>query len=402
MTPEVIIVGAGLAGSAAAIQLSRAGRRVVILDKEKQPHHKVCGEFLSQEALHYLQTLGVEVAQLGAVPVHSVRIAGVTRPLPFAAMSLTRRCLDEELLRIAAEAGATVVRGARAQSLARTARGWQVNVEDGSGKESILHAPDVFLATGKHDLRGRSRPAGRQSDLVAFKMYFRLKPAQVAALDGCVELHLFRGGYAGLQPVEDGAANLCCLVQRNELRRIGGRWENLLTAMQADSPLLRQRLADAEPMLSKPLALSSIPYGYVREATEPSLWVLGDQAAVIPSFSGDGMSIALHSGHLAASMYQAKETSESFQHQQRLDLGSQVLLATILSKGLVWAPSRNIMAASVKLLPSLVDLFARGTRISQQAVRKNVAHGSAPVDAYKATPAMESTRHPSAAHRAGR
>jgi flavin-dependent dehydrogenase len=371
--PEVMIIGGGLAGSAAAITLSRAGHSVVILEKEKQPQHKVCGEFLSQEALQYLQALGVEVNSLGAVPIHSVRIAGVTRALPFAAMSLTRRCLDEELLRIATAAGVTVMRGARVQSLAQIATGWQAKLEDGIGNESILEAPDVFLATGKHDLHGRRRPAGKQSGLVAFKMYFRLTPPQTAVLKGCVELHLFRGGYAGLQMVEVGAANLCCLVQREQLQCLGGKWENLLAAMQADSPLLQERLSAAEPLLPKPLALSSIPYGYVCDEAESSLWVLGDQAAVIPSFSGDGMSIALHSGCLAASLYQAHQTAEDFQQQLRRELGSQVSLATTLSRGLVWAPSQSVMAASVKLIPSLVDLFARGTRISQQALRKNVA-----------------------------
>jgi flavin-dependent dehydrogenase len=372
VTPDVIVIGGGLAGSAAAINLCLTGHSVVMIEKEKQPQHKVCGEFLSQEALEYLRALGVAVSELGAVSIQTVRIAGVVRKLPFAAMSLTRRRLDEELLRLAAKAGATVMRGTRAQSLGRTPTGWKVSVADSYGNESTLNAPDVFLATGKHDLHGRPRPTGRQSDLVAFKMYFHLTQDQTAALDGCVELHLFRGGYAGLQLVEGGIANLCCLVQRKQLQRIGGRWESLLTAMQADCPLLCERLCDAEPVLPKPLALSSIPYGYVREDTEPSLWVLGDQAAVIPSFSGDGMSIALHSGCLAAAMYQERASAQEFQHQLRRELASQVSLATTLSRGLVWALTRHIMSASVSLFPALVDIFARGTRISQEAVRKNV------------------------------
>jgi len=58
---EVVVIGGGLAGSAAAIVLGRAGSDVVLLERESQPQHKVCGEFLSREALKYLELLGLEV-----------------------------------------------------------------------------------------------------------------------------------------------------------------------------------------------------------------------------------------------------------------------------------------------------------------------------------------------------
>ena len=95
MKAEVVITGGGLAGSAAAIVLARAGRDVVLLERESQPQHKVCGEFLSQEALMYLRSLGADVGAMGAATIHSVRLArGTGRSaavLPFGAMSLTRR-----------------------------------------------------------------------------------------------------------------------------------------------------------------------------------------------------------------------------------------------------------------------------------------------------------------------
>jgi len=364
---EVLIIGGGLAGAAAAIWLARAGRAVVVIEREAQAHHKVCGEFLSREALNYLKLLGLDVARFGAVPIRSVRLAGrdgfSEANLPFPAQSLTRRRLDEELLQMAVDAGARVLRGCRVSGLEREGAVWRASIEGASP----VCARTAFLATGKHDLGGRPRPKGKQSDLVAFKMYWRLAPAQAAALAGHVELMLYRGGYAGLQAVEDGAANLSCLVQRKELQRLGGRWENLLAAMHDQCGLLRERLQSAEALLERPLAVSAIPYGYVRAASD-GVWALGDQAAVIPSFTGDGMSIALHSGCLAAAMYLRGETADQFQHKLRGELTSQVALATVVSRGLVWGPSRSVFTAAVGLWPEVLGVVARGTRIPEGAM----------------------------------
>jgi flavin-dependent dehydrogenase len=364
---EVVVVGGGLAGSAAAIRLAGAGCEVVLIERALLAEHKVCGEFLSREALNYLDLLGLQAASFGAVPIDAVRLAcksGVREAkLPFQAMSLTRRRLDEELLRLAVGAGAQILRGCRVDVLEREEAKWRVTVD---GAEPVL-ADAAFLATGKHDLGGRARPKGKQSDLVAFKMYWRLAPAQAAALEGHVELMLYRGGYAGLQPVEDGAANLCCLVQRKELQRLGGRWEYLLAAMQQECGLLRERLKGAQALLEKPLAVSPIPYGYVRAASD-GVWALGDQAAVIPSFTGDGMSIALHSGCLAASMYLRGESAEGFQKRLHGELSGQVALATLVSRGLVWRPSRSIFTAAVGLWPGVLGEVGLRTRIIETAL----------------------------------
>jgi flavin-dependent dehydrogenase len=361
VTAEVVVIGGGLAGTAAAIRLARAGRAVTLVERTSGPQHKVCGEFLSAEALDYLLALGVEAGALGAVPIRAVRIAGVTRRLPFRAMSLTRCSLDEELLRVAAEAGVTVLRGSRVDALLVEDAGWCARLEDGN---SVM-APAVFLATGKHDLRAKPRPKGRQAGLVGMKMYFRLEAEQARALQGCVELMTYRGGYAGLQPVEGGVANLCCLIERGRLRQLGGRWEDVLGAMRSESALLRERLEGATAVLEKPLAVAPIPYGYVRRRAEAGLWALGDQAAVIPSFTGDGMSIALHSGFVAAAMYLAGESAGAFQRRMHGELKRQVALATAVSRGLVSPVARPWMLGAVRVLPGLMSLVAEQTRVAR-------------------------------------
>jgi flavin-dependent dehydrogenase len=363
---ETAIIGGGLAGCAAAITLAQAGREVVLIERESAPHHKVCGEFLSQEALDLLRLLGLEPAQLGAARLQSVRLAHgnhLTHAcLPFGAMSLTRRRLDEELLKLAERSGVNVIRGKRVSSLEASAGAWSVQINDADP----LTAAAVFVATGKHDLPGEPRPAGKQSGMVGFKMYYRLSRDQAAAVAGHVELLLYRGGYGGLQPVEGDAVNLCCLVHRDQLQRLGGRWENLLALMQRDCPHLATRLNGATPLLERPLAISSIPYGYVRPAAADGVWRLGDQAAVIPSFTGDGMSIALHSGRLAAEMHLAAAGAAAFQRRLSAELEGQVGLATILSRGLVWQPTRSVLGIAVRLWPRALALVASQTRLRSQ------------------------------------
>jgi menaquinone-9 beta-reductase len=190
---EALVLGGGVAGCAAAIALSRKGRSVTLIEREPTPRHKVCGEFLSGEALEDLRALGVDVTALGAVPIDYVRLAASRRaaeaPLPFSAASLTRRTLDTALIAEAIAAGVRVERGRSVQAVIRTTRGmWQATLDDGTVRE----APAAFLATGKHDLRGHARPKDPQR-WVAFKMYYRLAPAQAAELARASELMLYPG-----------------------------------------------------------------------------------------------------------------------------------------------------------------------------------------------------------------
>jgi flavin-dependent dehydrogenase len=366
---DALVVGGGPAGASVATRLARCGRQVVLLERETGPHDKVCGEFLSQDASSYLASLGVEIRALGAAPIEALRLARgrsvVSMKLPFPAYSLSRRVLDTALLARAASAGATIRLGSRVEALARCAGGYRARLEDGT----TLHAREAFLATGKHDLRGWRRPAGLQNDLLAFKLYVRLEASQARGLEGHVELVLFEGGYAGLQPVEGGRANLCLLVRRRRFAALGQRWANLLSEIQGESLHLEERLRGAEPCWARPLALGSIPYGYVRREGDGP-FRLGDQAAVIPSFAGDGMAIALHSAELAAQASLAGGGPEVFQKRLARDVGGQVLLATGLSHGLVRRSTQTALNAAAGLLPRLVATIAWGTRVPAGALTR--------------------------------
>jgi flavin-dependent dehydrogenase len=362
---EVLILGGGVAGCAASIALARKGRSVRLIEREPTPRHKVCGEFLSGEALEDLHALGIDVASLGAVPINFVRLAAARRaataPLPFPAKSLTRKALDTALIAAAIAAGVHVERGRSVQSLSRaTSNLWQAALDDGTTYE----APTAILATGKHDLRGHGRPKDLQQ-WVGFKMYYRLSAAQTADLADASELTLYSGGYGGIQPVEDGVTNFCCVVQRRYFASAGLRWEGLLAKMQQDCPHLAMRLDGAEPLLDKPITITHIPYGYLRRATEDGLYCIGDQAAVIPSFTGDGISIALHTARRAAAAYLAAEPASVFQPKLRSAMLPQMRLAEAAANGLNNALARAVLPFCLRVWPGAMRVTARLTRVTQ-------------------------------------
>ena len=367
MTADLAVIGGGLSGGALALRAATRGRRVVLVEREPGPHDKVCGEFLSREALLHLQALGLDLRALGGVPIGRVRLCAGRRSasalLPFEGMGLSRRVLDQALLARAAEAGATILRGCRARALDPHGDGHRIRLDDGTR----LDAHEAALATGKHDLRGWRGPAGRQDDLVGFKLHLRLDPGQRRALDGHVELFLFPGGYAGLQLVSDTQATLCLLVRRSRLASLGGTWDALLRAIRDEAPLLGRRLCGAEPLQPRPLTVAAIPYGLGAAVDDP-VWRLGDQAAVIPSFTGDGMSIALHSAALCDALLAAGARPSALAAAMRRDVAQQVRGATLLSRAAVHRPVQHALVAAASLLPALAARVAAATRIPAHAL----------------------------------
>ncbi|HEX3982813.1 MAG TPA: FAD-dependent monooxygenase, partial [Acidisoma sp.] len=278
MSGPILIAGGGLAGGAAAALLARAGHAVTLVERSAAPADKVCGEFLSAEAIASLERLGLDVAALGGETITHVRLvrgeAAVASALPFTGLGLSRRVLDEALLRHAATCGAQVLRGHAVQGAEIGADHVDLAV-DGLGR---LRGERLLLATGKHELRGLPREAAPTNGLVGLKMYFRLQPTAQTALAGHVELIPFPGGYAGSQLVEGGRANLCLVVQKAQFAECGG-WAGLLRWLCGLCPHLARSLAGAEPLLQAPLSIARIPYGYVHEeAGSGPVMRLGDQA----------------------------------------------------------------------------------------------------------------------------
>ena len=370
-TAAHLVIGGGLAGSMVGLRLAAAGREVTLLERERAAHHQVCGEFLSREAVELLTPTGVNPLDLGAEQIRSVRLASkrhvVEAALPFTALSLSRCVLDEALLTRAAQAGCKVERGASVESLETRNGLWQAQLRGGES----WRAPTVFLANGKHDLRGHERSVGPHGDLIGFKLHWRLATPQTEELRGFIELFLFPGGYGGLSLVENGVANLCLVVRRSAWHSIGG-WPALLGAIQNEIPHIAQRLRGATALWERPLAVSPIPYGYL--AGRPlGLWCVGDQAAVIPSFTGDGMSIALHSAILAAQMYLVGASADRYHETLQAHLRRSMRLATALSRVMVTSAGRTLAPIGFSVFPNAINWIARSTRIPERALHQTQA-----------------------------
>ncbi len=363
MTARAIIIGGGLAGGAAAARLAALGARPLLLEREAAAHDKVCGEFLSIEATRHLTALGLDIARLGGAPIGEVVLHAGRRSaraaLPFVATGVTRRRLDAALLDHAESLGAEVRRGVGVRHLGE---GRAVTTQGDTDAGTLL------LATGKHDLRGEGRdPAGTIQGLIGFKMFFR-SPSLARRLAGRVEVTGFAHGYAGLQPVEEDRLNLCLVIDRDHYRRLGGTWPSLFTALLAEPGLAV--LGNAEALLDKPMAIAAIPYGYLAAPRDDGVWRLGDQAAVIPSFCGDGMAMAVHGGRLAADMLAAGATPAAFQTQLRRDVGRQVRLATRLQRLAGTSLGRFALVAGLGAVPAALTLLARWTRVEPAALAR--------------------------------
>jgi flavin-dependent dehydrogenase len=363
----IIVAGGGLAGAAAATSLAQAGRDVMLIEREILPHNKICGDFLSTEAQSYLLNLGLDPASLGGHPISHVRLVRgrkiVAHRLPFTGLGLSRKILDEALLQHAAASGAVLRRGLVIRQISADP-GIKLSVSD----LGELTPETFFLATGKHDLRGAKRDFA-PPDLAGFKMYFALSPEQTSALAGHVELILFAGGYAGLQLVENNRANLCLLVSTTRLKRAGGAWGSLLDDLCTEAPHLATRLDGATELLAAPLTIARVPYGYIHPATErrQNLFRLGDQAAVIHSFTGDGMAMALHSAARATACLRRGQTAADYHRQLAQDVAGQMKTAGILYKLLQNPGAQPALFGAAKLFPPLLAAAARLTRVPETA-----------------------------------
>ena len=354
---NTLILGAGPAGCAAAIGLARSGATPLLLERTRATGDPLCGGFLSWQTVARLDRLGV--AGLGAHPITEVRVVTGSQTaaaaLPAPAIGVSRHRLDTVMQQIAVDAGATLKRGITARSFV-----------DGLLKtDGGDFAPDaLFLATGKHDVRGFGRPKPTGDAPMGLRIRLAPHPALRKLLNQAIELHLFEGGYAGLLLQEDGSANLCMALRKSRFAEAGGDAATLLRQLGDAHPLLGERfgfLSDA-PAAD---AIAAVPYGWRTDETEAGLFRLGDQAAVIPSLAGEGMGIAIASGVAASAAYLEGGPAAAPQFQR--DFAARTRRPVAVASMLWHQGERPTMARiAVPLLsafPALAGFAARMTRI---------------------------------------
>lgn len=283
---DVAVAGGGPAGAAAAITAARRGAKVLLLDRDAFPRPKVCGEFVSPEALGLLaELLGAEHSLL----VESVAIArgrlflgGQVSELEIrpSARSIPRFDLDHELWQAARHCGVE----ARSAEAVKSLRGdGPFHIQTAS---ATCQAKTVINASGRWSgVCGTPAPI-RGPKWLGLKAHYRTEqPAD------SVDLYFFRHGYCGVQPVGEAVVNVCAMVRSDVARHLG---EVFAQHDRLESASRDWQLVD-EPLTTAPL-IHAPP-----SPVAGSVFQAGDAAGFIDPFLGDGISLALHTGVAAAS-----------------------------------------------------------------------------------------------------
>lgn len=352
---RALIVGGGPAGAAAAITLARAGTPHLLLERSRETGDALCGGFLSWRTLETLGRLGVDAGALSPRAITRVRLfAGGHRAeaaLPRPARAVSRRTLDRALLAAAARAGAAVEQGALVRAVSA----------DGAEVDGATLTGNVFLATGKHDVRGAGRPIEDDPSL-GLRVRLASSPALERLVGDAVELHLFDRGYAGIALQEDGSANVCLALRRSRLREAGSPHALL---REIATGALGERLAELDARLPVD-AVANVPYGW-RAQHAGGCYRLGDQGAVIASLAGEGMGIALASGFNAASAYVRGIAPDAWQRQfaqrARRPVGVADALRHLLERPIGAALALRVAGA----MPGITQAMARATRLAPTA-----------------------------------
>ncbi|HKD80268.1 MAG TPA: NAD(P)/FAD-dependent oxidoreductase [Candidatus Angelobacter sp.] len=279
---DLIVAGAGPAGSACAITAARAGVRVLLLEKDRFPRHKVCGEFVSSESLDLLRGLLGKKTLSPHILVRSARFfvdhKRLRLPVSPAAQCVPRYELDAALFRAAQEAGATTREGTTIQEVRRAGGFAVVTAENSFSAKAVVNATGRWSKLRQFEVAGKERWLG-------LKAHFR-EPSPSPSVD----LYFFPGGYCGVTPVDADTINACAMVRADLARS--------LEEVFAQQPELRSRSRAWQPLFA---AVTTSPLYFREPETEAGgMMLAGDAAGFIDPFAGDGISLALQSGTLAA------------------------------------------------------------------------------------------------------
>ena len=372
---DVAIIGAGPAGSSTAIALARRGYAVALLDKERFPREKLCGDFVNPINLSILRALGVEQEVLAAdhERVMAFRIttsAGAEAEVPLPSKSgqavfglgLRRAIFDHILLRKAESENATVLQGSTIRTLKRDSQGWFFRVARLEGFEE-LRAKVLVGADGRnswvaHRL-GLSGSAATQGRSVGFQ--FRLRVPN--GVDGRVEIHLFPGGYAGLIGLGGDAINLCLAVDKRKLshhRSVEFLLESCLPQNPHLKEILRRSACEGEARSTYPV------YFPPRRSFDNGVLLVGDAARVNEPVTGEGIYFALKSGQLAAEIVDRALRRGDFSAAQlgayeqecrrafRLRRGLNRLIRFLMYRPALLEPLVRLSATKRRLLESMI------------------------------------------------
>ncbi|ALW85161.1 FAD-dependent oxidoreductase [Hymenobacter sedentarius] len=294
------MIGGGLAGLAAALDLAGRGHRVAVVERKQYPFHKVCGEYVSNEVLPYLRRLGADPAALAPAAINTFLLSSpggrcLTAPLDLGGFGVSRYLLDDFLYRLAVARGVTFYLKNTVTDVTYDPAADQHRVTLADGRE--LTARVVLGTYGKRTNLDRQLQRAfftQRSPYLGVKYHLRMPgfPRDLIAL------HNFADGYAGISAIEDDKLCFCYLTTRQNLKR-HGTIPAMEQAVLAQNPRLREILASAEVLYPQPEVINEISFA-PKQPVEQHVLMCGDAAGLITPLCGNGMAMALHGAALAA------------------------------------------------------------------------------------------------------
>lgn len=366
---DVAIVGGGLAGLAAAIVLRRKGYSVVLFEKEAYPFHRVCGEYISFESREFLLALGLPLNEWDLPVIDTLQLSApngqvFTTKLPLGGFGISRYKLDSELAAIAKASGVHLLEKTRVDSIQRT-DAFYIGFDRQQIKATLCLA--AFGKRSNLDVKW-NRPFLQQqnqrlNNYVGIKYHLNASWPQ-----NVIGLHNFENGYCGISRIEEDRYCLCYLTRAENLKKNGNSIEAMQHNVLFQNPLLRHIFQTSVIMQGFPVAISQI--SFAKKATvENGVLMLGDAAGMITPLCGNGMSIALHTAKIAASLSDAflqKQISEatmahSYSQQWQHHFGARLRTGRQLERFFGSNRLSNLFVATFQKAPFLARPVIRLT-----------------------------------------
>ena len=384
---DVAILGAGPAGSTLGALLASRGASVALIDRGTFPRDKVCGEFLSYDALPLMERLGIsdEIDRCGSPWIRCCCIVGRSRtyefPMPEPSRGVSRLLLDELLFRVATTRGAQSWDGWTAESIdsqsITLSRSGSASARERHGAEQdretrVITARAIVGAWGRWgrfdtQLR-RAFVRDRSHRSFGFKRHYR---RESAAQQDTIELHSFERGYLGVNDIEGGLTNICGLVHSTRLAGHRGRWESFVETLRTEEPSLDAMYSAYSPAQDD--FLSSEPVVFrARRAVEGGVFMIGDASGIVDPLTGNGMAMAIQSAAVAAPHVLRTVEGRRDEAAYREDH------AAFFGRRIRW--SRRV--AMILSRPALLDAALRAVR-SPRAGQFLLTHTRAGIEAVK-------------------
>lgn len=297
---DVAVIGGGLAGLACSILLAKEGHSVVLLEKERYPFHKVCGEYVSLESWDFLKRLGLPLDELNLPLIDTLVLTApsgkiFTTKLPLGGFGISRFELDSRLAIIAKENGVTVVEETKIDCI-KFDDHFQLQSHSTTVTAKVCCAAygkrsNLDVKWQREFLRGSNQ---RLDNYVGVKYHIKTKWD-----NNVIGLHNFEDGYCGISKIEGDRYCLCYMTKANNLKKSNNDIEQLEQTILSGNPHLKRIFEQSEKCQSFPLTISQINFNR-KSQVEDHVLMLGDSAGMITPLCGNGMSIALHTAKLAS------------------------------------------------------------------------------------------------------